>query len=59
MSNFGLQVLSAEDAFENHPYSFSGLADIYEKFMSDMAGAAEIPATKLYGRSPDGMNATG
>ena len=25
----------------------------------DMAGAAEIPATKLFGRSPQGMNATG
>ncbi len=27
--------------------------------MLDMAGAAEIPATKLYGRAPQGMNATG
>ena len=27
--------------------------------MIDMAGAAEIPATKLFGRSPQGMNATG
>ena len=27
--------------------------------MMDMAGAAEIPATKLFGRSPQGMNATG
>ena len=25
----------------------------------DMAGAAEIPATKLFGRSPEGMNSTG
>ena len=25
----------------------------------DMAGAAEIPATKLFGRSPQGLNATG
>ena len=27
--------------------------------MMDMAGAAGIPATRLFGRSPDGMNATG
>ncbi len=27
--------------------------------MMDMAGAAEIPATKLFGRSPQGMNSTG
>ena len=44
---------------ENHSYSFAGLSDIYEAFMMDMAGAAEIPATKLFGRSPQGMNSTG
>ena len=27
--------------------------------MMDMAGAAEIPATKLFGRSPQGFNFTG
>ena len=42
-----------------HKYSFAGLSDIYESFMMDMAGAAEIPATKLFGRSPQGLNATG
>ena len=44
---------------ETHPYTFAGLSDIYELFMLDMAGAAEIPATKLFGRSPSGLNATG
>ena len=44
---------------ETHSYSFSGLSVIYEAFMMDMAGAAEIPATKLFGRSPQGLNATG
>ena len=58
-TSFGLQVLSATDQMENLPYSFSGLSDIYETFMMDMAGAAEIPATKLFGRSPQGFNATG
>ena len=58
-TSFGLQVLSREDTLENHPYSFSGLAEIYEQFMLDMAGAAEIPAAKLFGRSPAGLNATG
>ena len=58
-TSFGLQVLSAGDTLENHPYSFGGLAEIYEQFMLDMAGAAEIPAVKLFGRSPAGMNATG
>ena len=58
-TSYGLQVLSAGDTLENHPYSFGGLAEIYEQFMLDMAGAAEIPAVKLFGRSPAGLNATG
>ena len=58
-TSYGLQLLSKDDSLENHAYSFSGLAEIYEQFMMDMAGAAEIPATKLFGRSPQGMNATG
>ena len=58
-TSFGVQLLSRDDALETHPYSFAGLSDIYEQFMMDMAGAAEIPATRLFGRSPQGMNATG
>ena len=57
--SFGLQLLSAGDTYENHPYSFAGLREVYEAFMMDMAGAAGIPATRLFGRSPEGMNATG
>ena len=58
-TSFGIQLLSRDDTLENHAYSFAGLSDIYEQFMMDMAGAAEIPATRLFGRSPQGMNATG
>ena len=58
-TSYGIQLMSAEDSLETHSYSFSGLSDVYEAFMMDMAGAAEIPATKLFGRSPQGMNSTG
>ena len=58
-TSYGLQVMSSDDSIENHAYTFGGLSDIYESFMMDMAGAAEIPATKLFGRSPQGLNATG
>ena len=58
-TSYGLQVMSSDDSIENHAYSFGGLSEIYESFMMDMAGAAEIPATRLFGRSPQGMNATG
>ena len=58
-TSFGIQLLSRDDTLENHAYSFTGLSEIYEQFMMDMAGASEIPATRLFGRSPQGMNATG
>jgi phage-related protein (TIGR01555 family) len=40
-------------------YTFAGLSDVYNDFMLDIAGAAEMPVTKLFGRAPSGMNATG
>ena len=59
MSNMGMQVIDASDDFQTHQYTFGGIADVYKQFMIDIAGAANIPATKLFGRSPEGMNATG
>lgn len=59
MSNMGMQVIGKNDEFETHQYAFAGLNEIYESFMMDVAGACMIPVTKLFGRSPAGMNATG
>lgn len=59
MNNMGLYVLDKDDDFQVFNQSFNGLEDIYEKFMLDIAGAANIPVTRLFGRSPAGMNSTG
>jgi phage-related protein (TIGR01555 family) len=59
MSNMGMMVLPKDGAFDTKQYSFSGINDIYESFMLDISGASNIPVTKLFGRSPAGMNATG
>jgi len=59
MSNMGMYLLGKDDDFATHQYTFSGLNDIYESFMLDIAGACQIPVTKLFGRSPAGLNATG
>ena len=59
MSNMGMQIIDASDDMQSHQYTFGGLSDVYKQFMMDIAGAARIPATKLFGRSPEGMNATG
>lgn len=57
MSNTGTLVMDAEDSFEQHQHNqFSGMNDIYESFMLDVSGAAEIPVDKLFGRSPAGFN---
>ena len=58
-TSYGLQLLSENDSMENLKYDFAGLPQIFEQQMLDMTGAAEIPATRLFGRSPQGMNATG
>lgn len=59
MSNAGMQILGEDDEFQTFQYSFAGINDIYQSFMMDLAGACKIPVTKLFGRSPAGMNATG
>lgn len=59
MSNMGIYVMDKDDDFGTEQYSFGGLNDIYESFMLDIAGACEMPVTKLFGREPAGLNSTG
>lgn len=58
-SNFGTRVINKGDAIHNTQYTFTGLSDVYDRVMMDVAGAARTPVTKLFGRSPAGLNATG
>lgn len=58
-SNLGVRVINKNDKFDQYQYNFAGLRDVYEALLLDVAGAARTPATKLFGRSPQGMNATG
>ena len=58
-SNFGTRVVNRGDVMHQHQYTFAGLADVYDRMMMDVSGAARIPVTKLFGRSPAGLNATG
>jgi len=45
--------------YDRKPVSFSGLRDLLDRFAQDVAGAAEVPLTRLFGVSPGGLNATG
>jgi phage-related protein (TIGR01555 family) len=58
-SNQGMMMIGPEDDLQAIQYTFAGLNDIYESFMMDVAGASDIPVTRLFGRSPAGMNSTG
>lgn len=54
-----MMLIGEKDEVTALNYTFAGLNDIYESFMLDVAGACGIPVTRLFGRSPAGMNATG
>lgn len=58
-SNFGVQLVNKGDQITRHQYGFGGLADVYESMCLNLCGASHYPMTKLFGRSPAGMNATG
>jgi len=52
-------LIDGADDHSQKTNSFAGVKDVMQQFMSDIAGGADIPATRLFGKSPDGMNATG
>lgn len=58
-SNFGVQLVEQGTKMTNTQYSFAGLSDVYESMCLNLCGASHYPMTKLFGRSPAGMNATG
>lgn len=58
-SNFGVQLVEEGSKLTNTQYSFAGLPEVYESMCLNLCGASHYPMTKLFGRSPAGMNATG
>lgn len=55
----GQVVLDKEEDYESKSASFSGLPDVIDRFLQAVAGAADIPLTRLAGQSPAGMSSTG
>lgn len=58
-TNEGMTVLDAEDDFDTHQYSFSGLSDVLIQFAQQLSGATGIPLSRLFGQSPSGLSDTG
>lgn len=58
--NNGMLILDKDnEAYEQKSFQFAALADIMDRYAQNSAGGADIPMTRLFGRSPGGMNATG
>ena len=55
----GTLILDAEEEYEQKSAQFGGLNDLLLTFLQIVAGAADIPVTRLLGKSPGGLNSTG
>ncbi|MFT4076859.1 MAG: DUF1073 domain-containing protein [Asticcacaulis sp.] len=55
----GTLMLDKEEEYESKSTSFATLPDVLDRFLQIVSGAADIPATRLLGQAPAGMNATG
>lgn len=58
-SVINMALLDGDEKLERQTLQLSGVSQVLETFMIWISGAARMPATKIFGRSPQGMNATG
>ena len=52
-------ILADGDEWDQKQVAWAGMPDVVATYLSTIAAAADIPATRFLGKSPDGMNATG
>lgn len=55
-ANEGISIIDARDKFETLEYNFSGLSDMMDAFVEQIACALQIPLTRLLGQSPAGFS---
>ncbi len=55
----GQILLDAQEEYDSKSASFGSLPDVIDRFLQAVAGAADIPLTRLAGQSPAGMSSTG
>lgn len=58
-SNSKIMVRDSTEEYERKAISFGSVPDLLRESLQVAAGATGIPATRLLGRSPAGMNSTG
>lgn len=55
-NNAGMTIMDKSDEFQTNSYSFGGLDALLSSFALEVAGACNIPVTRLYGQSPAGFS---
>ncbi len=55
MSNQSMLILGKDSDMKSVQYGFGGLGEVYAQFQMDVAGAAEMPVTRLFGRTVTGL----
>ncbi|MEC9067823.1 MAG: anti-CBASS Acb1 family protein [Pseudomonadota bacterium] len=58
-SNYRGIFLDKEDEWDQRQLTWAGMPEMVRTYLAIVAGAADIPATRLLGKAPDGQNATG
>lgn len=63
-SSFNMLLLEGDgkgagEQWEQKQLNFANLPELMQQFLQIVSGAADMPATRLLGQSPSGMNATG
>lgn len=54
-----VMLLDQNEEFDTHSTTFSGIAEVLDRFLAVVSGAADIPVTRLIGTAAKGLNATG
>lgn len=55
----GMLLLGDGETYQQKTQAFTGLPEIHDRFLQAVAGAADIPMTRLLGQSPGGLQSTG
>lgn len=60
MSVYNIAVIDKDkENFDRKPLTFAGLRELADRFALDVAGAADVPLTRLFGQAPSGLNTDG
>lgn len=58
-STINAVILGENEKYERDYATLAGLPEVIDRFMLQLSGSTGIPVTRLFGRSPAGLNATG